>query len=86
MDMTHERKCPPAAEAGRCAGCIDVSTWIRRHVDRDPTRGRRLIGAHVLEVTREHWLGNRPALVAPVRFPDDAQSARIGQALAPTLG
>ncbi len=72
MDMTHERKCPPTAETGRCADCIDASTPICRNVDRDPTRGRRLIAANVLGVTREHWLGSR--------------SARIDQALAPILG
>ena len=83
MDTTHNPPRQPAADAARNAGCIDVSTWIRRRTERGPARGRRSIGAGVIEVTREHWLGMQPARVAPVRVVDGAQPARTGQASAP---
>ena len=82
MDTTQNPPRQPAAAAGRHAGCIDVSTRICRRIDRDPTRGQRPIGADVIEVTREHWLGKQPARVALVRISGEAQPARIDQASA----
>lgn len=83
MDTTQNPPRQPAAAAARHAGCIDVPTQIRRRIDRDPTRGRRPIGAEVIEVTREHWFGKRPARVALVGISGEAKPARIDRASAP---
>ncbi|MBX3589302.1 MAG: hypothetical protein KF755_00215 [Burkholderiaceae bacterium] len=83
MDTTQNPPRQRTAAAGRYAGCIDVSTRFRRGIDRLPTRGRRSIGADVIEVTREHWLAKPVAGVALVRIADEAQPARIGPASAP---
>jgi len=83
MDTTQNPPRQPAAAAGRYAGYINASTRIRRGIDRVPTRGRRSIGADLIEVTREHWLGKQAAGMGPVRISDEAQPARIGPASAP---
>ena len=86
MNTTLDHPRQPAAEAGREAGSTDVPTRIGRNVDRDGTRGRRLIGASVLEVTREHWLG-RPAIAnAIVCLHASAGSGRQWGALVGDLG
>lgn len=51
----------------RNAKCIEVSKRISRDIDRDVIRGRK-IGVKMLEISRDHWLGDQTALEALVRF------------------